>query len=123
MSKIDKILSEVYKNEVNLESQEVHLGLVDDFKKQYNTALDLQEKAEIAIIDYNSLATKIIANLNAAGQAFLKANTRYQDIEKLSKELGVEPSSVLKNQKETISIAIKEIDTYIKKISSNKVNV
>ena len=111
------------KVEAKLASQKVELSVVEDFKKEYDKALDLQLKAETAIVDYNELGTKILSGLNLAGQSFLKANARFQEIEQLSKELGVEPSQPLKNNKEIISKAIKEIDTYVKKLSSNKVNI
>jgi len=41
----------------------------------------------------------------------------------MTKELGIEPSSQLKSKKETISTAIKELDSYIKKLTTNKVNI
>ena len=91
--------------------------------KQYNEALDMQAKAETNIINYNELAKSIQNVLNQAGQKFLRANAIYQEIEQMSKDLGVEPSNVIKNKKETISIAIKEIDAYNKKLTSNKVNI
>jgi hypothetical protein len=111
------------KVEAKLASQKVELSVVEDFKKEYDKALDLQLKAETAIVNYNELGAKILSGLNLAGQSFLKANARFQEIEQLSKELGVEPSQPLKNNKEIISKAIKEIDTYVKKLSSNKVNI
>jgi DNA repair ATPase RecN len=111
------------KVEAKLASQKLELSVVEDFKKEYDKALDLQLKAETAIVDYNELGAKILSELNLAGQSFLKANARFQEIEQLSKELGVEPSQPLKNNKEIISKAIKEIDTYVKKLSSNKVNI
>lgn len=110
-------------NKTELASHKVELALVDDFNKEYEKAIDDQAKSENAIIDYNDLAVKIIANLNATGQSFLKANSRYQEIEQMAKELGIEVSPQLKNKKQTISIAIKEIDGYVKKLSSNKVNI
>jgi DNA repair ATPase RecN len=106
-----------------LSEVKVDLALVDDFNKEYENALNIQEKAELAIIDYNNLAAKIINSLSAAGQAFLKANARFQDIENFSKELGVDVSGALKSKKETISVAIKEIDSYTKKLTSNKISV
>ena len=121
MNTLKTIYDKIGKTE--LAKHEVELSVVEDFKKEYEKALDLQLKAEISIVDYNELSAKIISSLNLAGQSFLKANARFQEIEQLSKELGVEPSQPLKNSKETISIAIKEIDTYIKKLSSNKVNI
>jgi hypothetical protein len=99
------------------------LSVVQDFEKQYESALRSQENAEKMIVDYNSMAAKITSMLNAAGAEFLKSNARYQEIEELSKQLGVEPSSVLKNKKETVSIAIKEIDSYIKQLQSGKVKI
>ena len=111
------------KVEAKLASQKIELSVVTDFEKAYNEALDLQSKAEINIVNYNELAKSIQTVLNQAGQKFLRANSIYQEIAQMSKELGVEPSSVLKNKKETISVAIKEIDGYNKKLTSNKVNI
>jgi hypothetical protein len=120
-SVLDK-LSKFEKN-VELSEVKVDLALIDDFQKEYENALNIQSKAELSIVDYNDLAAKIINSLNAAGQAYLKANAKYQDIENMAKELGVEISSVLKSKKETVSTSIKEIDSYTKKLAANKVNV
>jgi hypothetical protein len=122
---LDKInrVDEIQANKVELGTHEVELSIVTDFEKAYNEALDLQAKAETNIVNYNELAKSIQTALNQAGQKFLRANAIYQEIEKMSKELGVEPSNILKNKKETISVAIKEIDGYNKKLTSNKVNI
>jgi hypothetical protein len=117
------VYNKLFKEETQLAKHEVELGLVDDFNKEYENALNIQAKAETAIVDYNELASKIIATLNSAGQAYLKANARFQEIEQMTKELGIEPSSQLKSKKETISTAIKELDSYIKKLTTNKVNI
>ena len=123
MNTLKTVFSKLFKEETQLASHEVELALVDDFNKEYENALNLQAKAETAIIDYNELASKIIASLNSAGQAYLKANARFQEIEQMTKELGIEPSAQLKSKKETISVAIKELDSYSKKLTSNKVNI
>lgn len=122
LKKIEKA-NEVESSKVELASHNIKLALVDDFNKEYENALNAQAKAETSIIDYNDLANKIIATLNSAGQTFLKANARFQEIEKMAKELGIEVSPQLKSKKETISVAIKEIDAYVKKLTSNKVNI
>jgi DNA repair ATPase RecN len=106
-----------------MQKKVIHLSVVEDFEKQFEKAISLQTRAEIAVVDYNALASKIVSDFNAAGSEFLKANARYQEIEELSKKLGVDPSSVLKNKKQTVSIAIKEIDSYIKQLKGNKVSV
>ena len=127
MSNLNTILNKLGKieeiHETNLAKHEVELSIVTDFEKAYNEAVDLQAKAEINIVDYNELAKSIQTALNQAGQKFLRANAIYQEIEQLSKELGVEPSKILKSKKEIISVAIKEIDAYNKKLTSNKVNI
>jgi DNA repair ATPase RecN len=106
-----------------MQKKVINLSVVEDFEKQYEKALSIQERAEKAIVDYNSLASKIVADLNAAGSEFLKANARYQEIEEFSNKLGIEPSNVLKNKKQTVSIAIKEIDSYIKQLNGGKVKI
>jgi DNA-binding SARP family transcriptional activator len=121
-----KTLQSIYNKiteKVELGKHEVELSIVTDFEKAYNEALDMQAKAETNIINYNELAKSIQGVLTQAGQKFLRANAIYQEIEQMSKDLGVEPSDVIKNKKETISIAIKEIDAYNKKLTSNKVNI
>jgi len=123
MNTLKTVFSKLFKEETKLASHEVELALVDDFNKEYENALNLQAKAETAIIDYNELASKIIASLNSAGQAYLKANARFQEIEQMTKELGIEPSAILKSKKDTIIVAIKELDSYSKKLTSNKVNI
>lgn len=127
MSNLNTILNKLGKieeiHETNLAKHEVELSIVTDFEKAYNEAVDLQAKAEINIVDYNELAKSIQTALNQAGQKFLRANAIFQEIEQMAKELGVEPSNILKNKKETISVAIKEIDAYNKKLTSNKVNI
>lgn len=122
LDKINKA-DEIQANKVELGTHEVELSVVTEFEKAYNEALDLQAKAETNIVNYNELAKSIQTALNQAGQKFLRANAIYQEIEQMSKELGVEPSNILKNKKETISVAIKEIDVYNKKLTSNKVNI
>jgi len=122
LDKINKAY-EIEANKTELGKHEVELSIVTDFEKAYNEALDMQAKAETNIINYNELAKSIQGVLTQAGQKFLRANAIYQEIEKMSKDLGVEPSNVIKNKKETISIAIKEIDAYNKKLTSNKVNI
>ena len=117
------VYNKLFTEKVELAKHEVELALVDDFNKEYENALNAQAKAETAIIDYNDMANKIIVNLNLAGQTFLKANARFQEIEQMAKELGIDISPQLKSKKETISVAIKEIDAYNKKLASNKVNV
>ena len=101
----------------------INLSVVEDFEKQYEKALSLQERAEVAIVDYNSLATKIIAGLNAAGSEFLRANARYQEIEEFSAKLGIEPSQQLVKKKQVVKESIKEIDSLIKQLKGSKVSI
>lgn len=119
------VLNKLYSSTENVELSEmkVDLALVDDFQKEYENAINIQAKAEINIIDYNDLASKIITTLNDAGKSFLKANSRFQEIEQMAKQLGVDVSPQLKSKKDNISVAIKEIDSYVKKLTTNKVNI
>ena len=62
------------------------LALIDDLNTQYNLAIDMQEKAEIMIVDYNDMANKISSLLNQTGMAYLKANARFQEVENATKD-------------------------------------
>jgi hypothetical protein len=101
----------------------VELALVDDLDKVYQSAISVQEKAEMMIVDYNEMASKIVALLNQAGSDYLRANSIFQEVEQMSKELGVDLSAPLKNRKQIIAESIKELDAYKKKLASNKVPV
>jgi len=99
----------------------IELALVDEFNKLYQDAINAQAKSETMIVDYNEMASKISSLLNQVGQSYLRANAKFADVEQAAKDLGVEVSSPLKNQKETIAKAIKEVDAYVKKLASNKI--
>ena len=112
----DKFMASSAVNPVKTE-----LALIDDLNTQYNLAIDMQEKAEIMIVDYNDMANKISSLLNQTGMAYLKANARFQEVENATKDLGIELPQNLKNRKQIISESIKEVDAYMKKLASNKV--
>lgn len=101
----------------------IQMALVDDFEKQYQKAIDMQSKIEAMIIDYNSMSAKIQSDINVVGAEYLKANAKYSELEQMAKNLGVEISSPLKNKKQLILTATKEIDAYAKQMKSSKVKV
>ena len=41
-----------------MQKKVIHLSVVEDFEKQFEKAISLQERAEIAVVDYNALASK-----------------------------------------------------------------
>jgi hypothetical protein len=123
MNNILKMISKMEKNaeEVKLAKHEVKLALVDDFNKEYENAIDLQTKAVFSITDYNELAKKIISILDESEKTFLKANSKYKEIEQMAKELGIEPNAQLKTKKENISVFIKELYSYVRQLNEVKI--
>ena len=123
MNNILKMISKMEKNaeEVKLAKHEVKLALVDDFNKEYENAIDLHTKAVFSITDYNELANKIISILDESEKTFLKANSKYKEIEQMAKELGIEPSAILKTKKENISVLIKELYSYVRQLNEVKI--
>jgi hypothetical protein len=101
----------------------IDMALVDELEKIYQSAISMQEKSELMIVDYNALANKITSSLNQVGAEYLKANSIFQEVEQKAKELGVDLSAPLKNKKKIITESLKELDAYKKKLLSNKVIV
>ncbi len=120
-NELNNVTSKLFK--ADLATQKVDLSVINEFTKAYESALDLQAKAEVNIVNYNELAASIQTVLNQAGTQFLRANGIYSELEQMSKDLGVEIPNNVKTKKDIISKAIKEIDTYNKKLSSNKVSI
>ena len=63
----------------------IEMALVDDLDKVYQSAINMQEKAEIMIVDYNSMASKIVGLLNQIGPEYLKANSILQEVEQIGR--------------------------------------
>ena len=120
-NELNNITSKLFKTD--LAQHKIDLSVIDEFTKAYELALDLQAKAEVNLVNYNELAASIQTVLNQAGTQFLRANGIYTELENMSKELGVEIPNNVKTKKDIISKAIKEIDSYNKKLSSNKVSI
>ena len=113
MSKIDKILTEVYKsNEVKLESQDVNLGAIDDITRQHKLVLDNINKMWKA----DKVITDAAAKLKAAW-SFYSNNKGYGKI--VSKNLDTYTKALEKSAKE-LGIDVKTLPVYklINEISS-----
>ena len=110
----NKLFSKEEKTE--LETHKVELGAIDDFEKEFNKAMSLQTKAMSSTTAIDSAAKKSLKIYDSAGKSFLKANARYLEIENMSKELGVDVPSKVKNMKKALSESIKEIDNASKNL-------
>jgi len=118
-----KVFAKLFTNEVNLSSHKIELALVDDFNKDYQKVNDVFFRAEKNVVDYNTLANKITSDFSSAGQVLLSANKRFEDILKSAKDLGIELPSQIKNQGESLKLYAKDIDYYITKLKSNKIDL
>ena len=119
----EKLVNNALFGKTELASQKVELALVDEFNKFYQNLNDLTSKAETNVVDYNSLAIKILNEFNSSGQVLLKANKSFEDILKSAKDLGIELPAQIKNQGEALKLFAKDIDYYVGKLKSNKIEI
>lgn len=103
-------------NEVELKSEKIELGAIDDFVKEFDNAMSLQAKAMRLTTAIDAAAKKSLKIYDSAGKSFLKANARYQEIENMSKELGVDVPSKVQAMKKALSESIREIDSSSKNL-------
>jgi hypothetical protein len=119
----EKLVNKALFGKTELASVKVELALVDEFNKFYQNLNDLTSKAETNVVDYNSLAIKILNEFNSSGQVLLKANKSFEDILKSAKDLGIELPAQIKNQGEALKLFAKDIDYYVGKLKSNKIEI
>ena len=94
MSKIDKILSEVYKNEVNLESQEVQLKGIKDLEKYLKNIFDTQKKLDKTIPAIEKLQSDIKQQKSTLEMFIKEAENGLKEFGAKTKELGLAPDGV-----------------------------
>jgi len=92
---LSKVFSKLSREEVNLESHKVELGLVDDFEKKFKKAVD----------DDSAIGGKLIDDLRKAEVKYSQISKDYQELikqgEKLessAKELGIDLPVTIKNK-------------------------
>ena len=105
-------LKKVYKhlNKEKLATQKIELALVDDFENQYNSANKLVRNAYNGSFKIESALKSMLKDYDTAGKSFLKANSRYQELENAAEKLGIDLDAKYKNYKSDISNTLKEID-------------
>lgn len=79
---IERIFDTLSKEKVELKSEKIELGLIDDVKKQYNLIIKLKEKAE----DDLAKAKKSAVIADSEIKEFKKDANK---AEKIAKELGI----------------------------------
>ncbi len=102
----------------------VELSVINDLQNLLSQVDSIQGEAEMMIEDYNSMANKIIGMLNQASQVYTKVNAKIAEAEKYAKDLGMPIDMVVnKTKKQIVSDGIKAIETYKKKLASNKIDI
>jgi hypothetical protein len=119
----EKIVMNALFGKTELKSTKVELALVDDFNKDYQKLNDVFFKAETNVVSYNELANKISSEFNSAGQVLLSANKKFDDVLKSAKDLGIDLPAQIKNQGEALKLYAKDIDYYVAKLKSNKIDL
>ncbi len=111
MSEILKVLNK----KVELKSEVVELGLIDDFDKLFNAINNKDEKIGISLI----------SALGKAENAYKKAIEEWSNVAKVggkstiaAKELGVDLPATFTNKIESAEAAIKDTQKILSKISS-----
>ena len=119
----EKIVMNALFSKTELKNTKVELALVDDFNKDYQKLNDVFFKAETSVVSYNELANKISSDFNSAGQVLLSANKKFDDVLKSAKDLGIDLPAQIKNQGEALKLYAKDIDYYVAKLKSNKIDL
>ena len=110
ISALNKLMQE---SKTELKSEKIELGLMDDFTKAFEVALD------------NTTDEKLIKDLRKAEVGFEKVIKQYmkaedmgEDLKKAAKELGVDLPKIVLNKIQSSKAGVKENRTYISKIQS-----
>lgn len=121
MSKIDKILSEVYKNEVKLESQGVQLALKDDVNKAYKDAIAARQKSFDDIQLLNKNIQQTLKNIQSYVNINQSAIPVFEKFEASAKSLGLDIPKEISQNKQNIQDGLKgNLTRYVKALSSIK---
>ena len=102
------------KKEVELASEKVELGIVDDFTKVFEKALDENERIGKTLIDALSKAEGKYKSIISDYENAIKLGDKAQSS---AKELGVELPAAFKNKIDSSKAGVKEVRTLIGKIN------
>jgi hypothetical protein len=123
INKMEKMGKQQFSNEEIREAikellsvQKVELGAIDDFEKEYNNASQLHTKGMRQTTEVDEAARKALDLYDQAGKSYLKANARYQEVEKAAKDLGVELPQKVVALKKDLSQSLKNIDSASKNL-------
>ena len=97
-------------------TEKVEFGAIDDFEKEYNNASQLHTKGMRQTTEVDEAARKALDLYDQAGKSYLKANARYQEVEKAAKDLGVELPQKVVALKKDLSQSLKDIDSASKNL-------
>lgn len=90
-------------------AKKVELGLMDDFNKAFEKALDNHEKLSNAVIDALARAESLAHKLEAAGSGYATAEGLGKKALAAAKELGIDLDSATKNRIESASRGSKDV--------------
>jgi hypothetical protein len=105
---------EVAQESTELSEVKVELGLVEDFEKLFNQALDSEGAVTDALIDALGKAENKYKSVISDFERAVKVG---EEAEASAKELGVDLPSVFQNKVETARRSIKEAQGMLSKIS------
>ena len=115
-SNIDKVYSKLPKTElakVELATQKIDLGLLDDFIKSAKVVTDMYGDAYNEKGNIKSIIKKILRDLDMANSAGQRSLNIGDNLEKATKNLGVELPSNYNSFKSRLVSDIKDIDKAI----------
>lgn len=112
MSEILKVLNK----SVELKSEKVELGLVDDYKKQAAKGFGAYRRTLKEVESLNSQISKVLADSTEAKNMLSGTIQGYQKIENASKELGVDVPKDVKQERDNIASMFNELDAIQKQL-------
>jgi hypothetical protein len=112
MNTLKTVFGKLFKEETQLASHKVELGLIDDFNKLTNSFFTSSQKFETSIQKIENSIKEMRAQYVEHVKTLSALDNEYQKIRKSALDLGVEiPTEIVNNYKKVLAISKNELDT------------
>lgn len=115
MNTLKTVFSKLFKEETQLASHEVELGLVQDFESSLNSYIVASGKLEQQVQNIESAIKNMQTEFISAQKIASKIDSDYQKLRKQSIDLGVEiPKEVDSSYKKMLALLKNDLETFKK---------